>query len=67
MITGTVKWYNENKRFGFIVPDDGGDDVFVHVSSLEKAGLHNLAEGQRVHFSLGENKGKSCAIDLKIA
>jgi CspA family cold shock protein len=52
MQTGTVKWYNEQKGYGFIQPDNGGKDVFVHVSALERAGLRGLREGQKVSFEL---------------
>ncbi len=67
MATGTVKWYNPAKRFGFIKPDDGSSDVFVHVSALEAAGLAMLDEGQRVQYDLAENKGKMSAVNLKLA
>ena len=50
MTTGTVKWFNGQKGFGFIQPDDGGNDVFVHISAVERAGLSGLAEGQKVSF-----------------
>ncbi|MDE3015441.1 MAG: cold-shock protein [Pseudomonadota bacterium] len=66
MATGTVKWYNPAKRFGFIKPDDDTQDVFVHVSALEAAGLMTLDEGQRVSYDLAENKGKSSAANLKL-
>ena len=66
MATGVVKWYNPAKRFGFIKPDDGSSDVFVHVSALEAAGLHALDENQRVQFELAENNGKSSAVNLKL-
>jgi CspA family cold shock protein len=66
MATGTVKWYNPAKRFGFIKPDDSSSDVFVHVSALEQAGLAMLDEGQRVQYDLAENKGKMSAVNLKI-
>lgn len=65
MATGTVKWYNPAKRFGFIKPDDGSSDVFVHVSALEQAGLSMLDEGQRLQYDLAENKGKMSAVNLK--
>jgi CspA family cold shock protein len=67
MATGTVKWYNPAKRFGFIKPDDGSSDVFVHVSALEQAGFSMLDEGQRLQYDLAENKGKMSAVNLKIA
>lgn len=66
MATGTVKWYNPAKRFGFIKPDDSASDVFVHVSALEQAGLSMLDEGQRVQYELAENKGKMSAVNLKL-
>jgi cold shock protein len=66
MATGTVKWYNPAKRFGFIKPDDGSSDVFVHVSALEQAGLAMLDEGQRLQYDLAENKGKMSAVNLKV-
>lgn len=63
--TGTVKWFNETKGFGFIVPDDGGADVFVHISAVEKAGLRGLAEGQKIDFDIEDNRGKQAAANLK--
>lgn len=66
MATGTVKWFNPEKRFGFIEPDDGTKDVFVHISAVEEAGLSILNEGQKVEFELTENKGKMAASNLKV-
>ena len=66
MATGTVKWFNTNKGFGFIQPEGGDKDVFVHISALEKIGLKSLNEGQKVTFELEQNKGKSSAINLKL-
>ena len=66
MATGTVKWYNPAKRFGFIKPDDGGSDVFVHASALEAAGLMTLDENQRIQYELAESKGKTSAANLKL-
>lgn len=63
--TGTVKWFNSTKGFGFIVPDNGGSDVFVHISAVEAAGMKNLNEGQKVEFDLLENRGKQAAGNLK--
>ena len=67
MATGTVKWFNATKGFGFIQPDDGGKDVFVHISAVERAGLRELREGQRVSFEVVVDRktGKSAAENLK--
>ena len=66
MAIGTVKWLNSQKGYGFIAPDDGGPDVFVHISALERAGLSNLNEGQKVEYETEIGKtGKSAAINLK--
>ncbi|MDP1632626.1 MAG: cold-shock protein [Caulobacter sp.] len=65
MASGTVKWFNSTKGFGFIQPDDGGKDVFVHITALEKAGLRGLDEGQKVSYDLAEERGKTAAINLK--
>jgi CspA family cold shock protein len=54
--TGTVKWFNDQKGFGFIVPDDGGDDVFVHHSNIKASGFRSLQEGQKVEYQLGEGR-----------
>src|SRR5581483_5708322 len=69
MSTGTVKWFNGQKGFGFIQPSDGGNDVFVHVSAVERAGLPGLAEGQKVNFELKTDKmrGKTSAENLSLA
>jgi CspA family cold shock protein len=68
MATGTVKWFNGQKGFGFIQPDDGGNDVFVHISAVERAGLSNLAEGQRLSFEVkvDPKRGKSSAENLQV-
>jgi CspA family cold shock protein len=68
MATGTVKWFNGQKGFGFIQPNDGGNDVFVHVSAVERAGLPGLAEGQRVSFEIkiDPKRGKSSAENLSL-
>ncbi len=67
MTTGTVKWFNAVKGYGFISPDDGGKDAFVHISAVERAGLSNLREGQRIQYELqkGQN-GKSSAENLSL-
>ncbi|MCB1784560.1 MAG: cold-shock protein [Alphaproteobacteria bacterium] len=65
--TGTVKWFNPTKGFGFIVPDAGGTDVFVHISAVEAAGWKTLNEGQRIAYELKENRGKMAADNLKDA
>ena len=65
MATGTVKWFNPTKGFGFIQPEDGSKDVFVHISAVEKSGLGGLAEGQRVSFDVVSEKGKTAAGNLK--
>lgn len=67
MATGTVKWFNNDKGYGFIVPDAGGKDVFVHISAVEAAGMKTLAEGQKVSYELQENRGKEAATNLKTA
>jgi cold shock protein len=64
--TGTVKWFNSNKGFGFIQPDNGGKDVFVHISAVEKAGLSNLNEGAKVSYEEMENRGKTSAENLRV-
>ncbi|MCV0397715.1 MAG: cold-shock protein [Rhizobiaceae bacterium] len=67
MQTGTVKFYNGQKGFGFIEPETGGKDVFVHVSALDRAGLGGLAEGQKVEFDLEQDRqGRSAAANLKV-
>jgi CspA family cold shock protein len=65
MATGTVKWFNGTKGFGFIAPDNGGDDVFVHISAVEKAGMRGLNEGQKVSYELEDSRGKQSAGQLK--
>ena len=68
MATGTVKWFNGQKGFGFIQPDDGGADVFVHISAVERAGLHGLNDGQKISYDvMRDQKGKLSAENLKSA
>jgi cold shock protein len=64
--TGTVKWFNVAKGYGFIQPDGGGRDVFVHISAVEKAGYTSLADGAKVSFDVVANRGKESAENLKI-
>ena len=66
MATGTVKWYNPQKGYGFIAPEDGGKDVFVHATALEAAGIRSLNDGQQVSYELQEDRGKTSAGQLKI-
>ena len=67
MPTGTVKWFNSQKGFGFITPEGGSKDVFVHISAVQKAGLHSLNEGQRVQYDVVPGKdGKTSAENLKV-
>ena len=66
MSAGTVKWYNPTKGYGFIQPEDGSKDVFVHISAVERSGLHSLQEGQKVAFDLERGQqGKSSAVNLR--
>lgn len=66
METGIVKWFNATKGFGFIQPEQGGNDVFVHISALERSGLSTLQEGQRVRYELATNRGKTCAANITV-
>jgi len=66
MAIGTVKWFNPTKGFGFIQPQDGSKDVFVHISAVTRAGIANLNEGQRVSYELATEKGRTSAVDLKV-
>ena len=67
MPTGTVKWFNTTKGYGFIAPDGGGKDVFVHISAVEQAGMKELADNTKISFELREGRdGRTSAVDLKI-
>jgi cold shock protein len=67
MATGTVKWFNSQKGYGFIQPDEGGNDVFVHISAVERAGLSNLREGQKISYEIERGRnGKSSAVNLRV-
>ncbi|MEO3474406.1 cold-shock protein [Roseomonas sp. CAU 1739] len=65
MAIGTVKWFNATKGFGFIVPQDGGKDVFVHITAVQKAGLTGLNENQKVSYDVENERGKAAAVNLK--
>lgn len=68
MTIGTVKWFNQQKGYGFIAPQDGSKDVFVHISAVERAGMHGLQEGQKIQFDIARTKdGKTNADNLKPA
>ena len=67
MPSGTVKWFNATKGYGFIQPDGGTKDVFVHISAVEKAGLSDLREGAKVSFDIVPNKGKESAENLRVS
>ena len=66
MATGTVKWFNATKGYGFITPDEGGKDVFVHITAVQSAGLQGLQDGQRVSYDLATERGKTAAANLKV-
>lgn len=67
MNSGTVKWFNATKGFGFIQPDQGGQDVFVHISAVSRSGLKELNEGQKVSYDLTTDKGKTFAENIQLA
>jgi CspA family cold shock protein len=67
MATGTVKWFNAQKAFGFIQPEDGGKDVFVHITAVQAAGLSGLDENQRVTYEVVSERGKQAAANLRLA
>lgn len=64
--TGTVKWFNPTKGYGFIQPDAGGNDIFVHISAVQQSGLNGLNEGQKIQFEVQENRGKESAANLSV-
>ena len=66
MANGTVKWFNADKGYGFIQPDQGSGDIFVHISAVERAGLRSLNDGQKVSYEVFHSKGKSSAEDLRV-
>ncbi|HEY4161859.1 MAG TPA: cold-shock protein [Dongiaceae bacterium] len=66
MSNGKVKWFNAQKGFGFIQPDDGSKDVFVHISAVERAGIGSLNEGQKVSYEIQQERGKASAANLKL-
>jgi len=66
MTTGTVKWFNAQKGYGFIQPSDGGNDVFVHISAVEQAGLGSLKEGQKIKYEVARDRGKDSAVNLSL-
>ena len=65
--TGVLKWFNEQKGFGFITPDDGGKDVFVHINAVENSGLRSLREGVKYEYDLEERNGKTSAVNIAAA
>ena len=65
MSKGKIKWFNPAKGYGFIENDEGGKDIFLHISALEQAGIDSLEEGQAVSFEIGENRGKETAINIQ--
>ena len=67
MINGTVKWFNTAKGYGFIEPDNGDKDVFVHISAVEKSGLKTLLENQKVSFEINQDKGRSSASNIEVS
>lgn len=66
MANGTVKWFNSSKGYGFVTPEDSSKDVFVHISALEKAGIRELNDGQKISYDLESSNGKSSAINIEL-
>ena len=66
MAIGSVKWFNASKGYGFIAPEDGSKDVFVHISAVERAGLNGLSDGQKVSYELATDKGKTSAANIQL-
>ena len=62
---GIVRWFNATKGFGFVTPDNGGDDVFVHISAVERSGMNGLNEGQKITYDVQQDRGKDAAVNLK--
>lgn len=62
---GVVKWFNPGKGYGFIAPEEGGNDIFVHISAVQRAGLRKLTEGQRIRFALQQREGRVAAVELQ--
>ena len=67
MATGTVKWFNNKKGYGFITPNEGGQDIFVHISAVQKAGMRTLNEGAKISYELMKERGKTVAGELKVS
>jgi cold shock protein len=66
MATGTIKWFNAQKGYGFIQPDNGGKDVFIHISAVERAGLSTLREGQKIKYDVAQDRGKEAAANISV-
>jgi CspA family cold shock protein len=66
MANGTVKWFNTTKGYGFIAPEDGSKDVFLHISALEKAGLSQLNDGQKISYDVEDNRGRTAAANIQL-
>lgn len=66
MASGTVKWFNPTKGYGFIQPDDGGKDVFIHITAVQAAGLQGLQDGQKISYELAEQRGKTAASNIRV-